>query len=488
MNQEGLHNLIIYQKRYFEILTDFFNSVTGCSAQSFATLDTFSEELNLLAEKLRGDSKREAEFIRAFSLLESKLKILYSSESENAFQSAKSLDANKLNIGGGSRFLKTHLNATRRSLLFSDIVLIPDPLMPWLENKREEERFRHVIPIQMAFFLLHLSDLISEEFDIPPFFVFPSFEKTLEEHDEQTQRNSIQLVTDVFSYYVDEGIQAPEDIFDFAISNTDLLISKIEGANLFVSPGGNLGESVKVSLASYKSEMRHSRSESWCDEMFGKGDIAVLLNGIFERITPNYHLLENSDELRSHPFLCVEAQAHYYQLIANMKNDKISKSAAFDTSTTAILRSLTSSRLDFLANINNSQIIDLRKSDENVVFRRELRDLVNSLSASKMDDIGIVAGEVCAHIEATISKHKKQVEVFNEKYKAKHKYTAMLGMGTLGVTMLPVLAPFLGAILPLGLTSTAGKYVSDKLDEKAERKQYSHSMMGVMSLAQDTKR
>ncbi|MDA3798964.1 MAG: hypothetical protein PF692_07780 [Kiritimatiellae bacterium] len=49
--------------------------------------------------------------------------------------------------------------------------------------------------------------------------------------------------------------------------------------------------------------------------------------------------------------------------------------------------------------------------------------------------------------------------------------------------MLPVLAPFLGALLPLGLVSATGKYVSDKLDEKAEGKGFSHSMMGVISIA-----
>jgi hypothetical protein len=49
--------------------------------------------------------------------------------------------------------------------------------------------------------------------------------------------------------------------------------------------------------------------------------------------------------------------------------------------------------------------------------------------------------------------------------------------------MMPVLAPFLGALLPLGLASTAGKYISDKLDEKAEGKPHTHSMMGVISLA-----
>ena len=488
MNQEELHELVIYQKSYFEILTEFFMAVTGCLPQDFSTLDTFSESVRQLPERLRANPKGEAEFINAFSTLENKLRSLYSSESVNIFRSAKNLDANKLNLGGGSRFLKTHLNATRRSLLFSDTVLIPDPIMPWLEKKRDEEKFQHVIPLQMAFFILHLSDLLGEDFDIPPFFVFPSFEKTLEEHDAQTQENSIQLITDVFSWYVDEGIRAPEDILEFAKTNTEKFFERIERSRLFVSPGGDPGESLRSALENYKAEMRQWRSDQWCKELFSKGDIAIVTNAVFERIIPNYHLLENSDELRSHPFLCVEAQAHYYQLVASMKNNKTSGLTLSDPSTTAILRSLTSTRLDFLANISDAQIVALRKTNENVVFRRELRDLVNSLPQATIEDLGFVAAEVCSHVESAISRHKKQVESFNEKYKAKHKYTAMLGMGTLGVTMFPVLAPFLGAILPLGLASTVGKYVSDKLDEKAEKKQYSHSMMGVMSLAKDIKR
>lgn len=93
-------------------------------------------------------------------------------EGAKAFSAAKSLDACKLNLGGSSRFLQTQLNATRKSLLYSDTVLIPDPIMPWLEKNRDEERFSHIIPLQMAFFLLHLSDLKGNEFDMPPFLYF----------------------------------------------------------------------------------------------------------------------------------------------------------------------------------------------------------------------------------------------------------------------------------------------------------------------------
>ena len=134
MSQEELHNLIIYQNRYFEILKEFFVNVTGCLPKDFATVDDFSESIQKMAKELQENTQRAEKSINAFSDLEDKLKELYSTEGGLAFKSAKNLDACKLNLGGSSRFLKTQLNATRRSLLYSDTVLIPDPVMPWLEK------------------------------------------------------------------------------------------------------------------------------------------------------------------------------------------------------------------------------------------------------------------------------------------------------------------------------------------------------------------
>lgn len=486
MNKEDHRALLTYQNKYFDILTDFFVAVTGKLPHDFANLDGFSEAVRRLPNEIRENSKRESESINAFQKLESELRSFYKQESANAYLGAKSIDACKLNLGGSSSFLKTHLNATRKSLFFADIVLIPDPIMPWIERERSEERFRYVKPLEMTFFVLHLADLIGDDFDIPPFFIFPSWEKTLEDNDEQTQKNCKQLITDVFTHYVDSGIQSSEDIIDCANKSPERFLNAIEESKLFVSPNGVVGESLIDAIKNYKLEMQQWRSEEWCNQLFATGNIGIVINGIFERIAPNYHLLENSNELRSHPFLCVKAQAHYYELIAKMKNDQSLKAASFDTSTQSILNAMTSHRLDFLANIEDSQLVQIRKSNENIEFRRELRDLVNSLPSAKLDDLAYVASEVCSHIEMAISKHEKQIANIREKFNAKHKYTALIGVATLGVTMLPVLSPFLSMALPLGLASTLGKYASDKLEQNTDEKRISHSMMGIMSLAKRT--
>lgn len=485
MNQLELKDLITYQDRYFEILTEFFINVTGCLPHDFATLNNFPESVHKLANKFKERPREAEKSLIAFSILEKNLKELYAEEGGKAFNAAKKMDACKLNLGGGSRFLKTQLNATRKSLLYSDTVLIPDPIMPWMEKKRDEEQFKLINLLQMAFFILYLSDIRGSDFDILPFFVFPSFEKTLEEYDKQTQENGIQLITDVFSYYVDSGITHPQDIIEFYAKNPDLYLKKIEESSLFVSPGSDPGESIKAALDNYKKEMKYWRTEDWCKKNFLNSDADIVTKAIIERIMPNYHLLENAEEFRSHPLLCISAQAHYYQLIANMKNSTIGAQASFDPSVFSVLQSLNSKRLDYLANINDSQLVMLRKTNENVEFRRDLRDLVNSLSDTKLDDLGYVAAEVCSHIESSVSKHEKQVSSLNSKYEAKNKYTALVAGSTLAVTMFPVLAPFLGALLPIGGAFTAGKYISDKLDKKAEVESLSHSMFGVISLAKN---
>ena len=336
-----------------------------------------------------------------------------------------------------------------------------------------------------VFFILHLSDLTTPDFDIPPFFVFPSFEKSLEEHDPQTQENTIQLFTDVFSHYVDSGITSPENIMDFAQRHPDRYFKRIEEAQLSVSPGSIPGNPINIEIENYKAEMMKYRTDEWCEKNFSHGDLAIVTTAIFERISPNFHLLENADELRSHPFLCIGTQAHYYQLIANMKNVSVANKTTFDPSTAAILKSLTSQRLDYLANINDSQIIELRKTNENIEFRRELRDLVNSLSNTKMEDLGYVAAEVSSHIERVISKHEKQVASLNDKYAAKNKSTALMVGGAVAASMIPILAPFSAATIPVSIAAGATKYFSDRFDKNAEAKGLSHSMMGVISLAKN---
>lgn len=484
MNESDIHTIVIYQKEYFDILMEFFIDATGKIPSEFCETSKFSEAVREMGERYKGNESKLQKSYQSYITLEEKLKKLYGKESIECFKSAKNINCCKVNLGGSSRFYKTQLNATRKSILFSDIILIPDPVMPWLETQREHEKFKLVQTLQAAYFILHLKDMLSDEFDLPPFLVFPSWEKSLEKHDKVTISSTQQLIADIFSYYIEPTIKTIEDVVTFAKLDEKKFLRKIEASNLFVSPGGEIGEPIKQAIRKYKAEAHTWRTEKFNKFLDSSPDSVVVINGIMERVQPHYHILENSYELGSNPLLCVDAQAHYFKLIGNMTNQRVSNIEKSDTKTLSILSALMNRRLDFLSNINDEQLKFLRKTKENVEFRRKLREFLNNLPETRIDDIGYVASEVCSHIESLIAEHEKQIDALNRKYGAKHNYTALIAGGGLAVTMIPALAPFLGAALPIALT-VGGKYIANKLEENHERKIISGSMMGIFALAKN---
>lgn len=156
------------QQEFFQILAEFFERATGKKAANFATPDTFNETIRKDAENLgrRGE--------KAFSWGLDALVDFYSRQKMSAFQSARETGGMKLVLGGSSRFTNTHLQATRKMLLYADTILIPDPVLPWIEIGREEEKFRHVNLLQNMFLLLHLQPLVDADLTYPAIIVFPS--------------------------------------------------------------------------------------------------------------------------------------------------------------------------------------------------------------------------------------------------------------------------------------------------------------------------
>ena len=142
--------IVDYQRSLFAILDEFFVRATDMSAVDFSTTEAFSETVRREAQKigLRGPD--------AFSWIERELRELYSKQGKNVYGIARGLSGFRLVQGGSSRFLSSQLRSARGALLYADTVLIPDPIAPWLERDRKEERFRHVLLLQAAHTLLQL--------------------------------------------------------------------------------------------------------------------------------------------------------------------------------------------------------------------------------------------------------------------------------------------------------------------------------------------
>lgn len=177
MNTELLHQLIIYQKSYFELIHNFFVKFVGKNPDDFKDFESLGLYIKEIYENNKNNISYLSHLIQIREDFLEKLVNLYKTESAQAFKAAQNLDVFKINLGGSSRFLKTQLNAVRKSLLLTDLVLIPDPILPWIENERAEEKLKNLRIIEAVYFVLHLKDLLAEDFEIPPFFIFPSWEK-----------------------------------------------------------------------------------------------------------------------------------------------------------------------------------------------------------------------------------------------------------------------------------------------------------------------
>lgn len=168
-----------YSRGLFSRLEEFFIRATGCTATEFCAVSEFDDTVRSRASSIapRGQN--------AFEWLDTEVRQHQAREGMEAFRAAKEIGGLKLVLGGGSRFGETQLHSVMGITLYGDTILIPDPIMPWLERERVEERFQHVLVLKAAHAILQLKPLVDAALPYPPLVVFPSFEKSLEEDDEQ---------------------------------------------------------------------------------------------------------------------------------------------------------------------------------------------------------------------------------------------------------------------------------------------------------------
>lgn len=476
--QDPIKLIVEYERTFFSILDEFFIRATGSSATAFSNIDNFADTIHSRAQQIapRGWD--------AFVWLEEQLRPLYGKNAGEAFRLAKKLGGMKLVLGGGSRFLGSQLSSVSTSILYSDTVFVPDPIMPWLERERAEEKFRHVSLLQNAHALLHIKPLVDANLQYPAVLVFPSMEKTLEDKDQYTKDGISHLIGCVFSAFLDEKLDTLEAIFDYANHNPEKFLSSVDKNHLFVAPGGPVDEPLVDALQRYQMEMETWRSKEWLDLIARVPVHQRVFNGICERLTPQFHLLENAEELGSHPLMCLDQHAHYYKIVAAANNARLEKAGLINPRTNSLIEALGSQRLDWLGEISVETLIRLREDNENVGFRKRLQDAVGRLHESVLSDVDKVAAEVCHEISTAIAEHEKQQRDINEKYKRIHGQTAVMGIAAAGVSLFPALAPYLASAAPFALMS---KYGYDKISECAEKRTLTKSLVGVLATAKSRK-
>jgi hypothetical protein len=462
------------QEHFFAILEEFFEKTTGCSVTKFASLDSFGEAVRRNGQEIarRGEGP--------YQKLMVSLREYYSKQTASAYSSAKALGGTKLVIGGGSRFTRTHFDSVRKMLLYTDTILIPDPVLPWVEREREEERFRHVLLLENVFMLLHLKPIVDAHLQYPAVFVFPSWEKSLEDKDEVTKNALNRLCVDFFSFYLGKQFESVDEVLQYVRTAGNDFLRLVGEKRLFIAPEGSGNETISESVNMYRASIRTWRSEEHVRAMNAWPDGDLVWNGIYERLVPQFHVLENADTLIAQPMFCIPSHWHYYSLCANMYQGRLLGQSLLRESTVSTLRSLNRSEFQWLGNVPMSSLVELRKNNANEEFRKRLGSFTDQLHDAKVGEIDRVAAEVGRGITSLINEHQKDIKQIQAEYRKQHTRTAVGGWLSLAAMFIPSLAPFIGATAPIALGS---KYIYDKADEARKRRESSRSLMGILAQA-----
>jgi hypothetical protein len=178
-----MNELIAYQRNLFAVYDEFFRRATGKSAKEFAPLDKFAETVPTLRSRSKAMEN-------AFKWVEPELNKIYKHETIKAFGGAADLGGIKVVQGGGAHFRRTQLSAVKRMVLYTDTVLIPDPVFALTETERPEEKFHSIRILGEIFFLLRLKPLVDADLGVPPVVVFPSFDRLLSTQEPITKKRN----------------------------------------------------------------------------------------------------------------------------------------------------------------------------------------------------------------------------------------------------------------------------------------------------------
>lgn len=264
----------------------------------------------------------------------------------------------------------------------------------------------------------------------------------------------------------------------------------MDSKRLFYVPGGDGTEPISEAIRLYKGYVNRYRSKPYKALFSGLSDGEIVVNGIEERIEPQFHLRDNAEWLNANPLMWHDAQWHYFKLCAEMSEKRLKEQAIISAETVATIKALNTPGLQWLGNIPIQGLVELRKRNENEVFRRKMREYIGTLHESALTDIDRVAAEVSRGIASLIVEHQNELRRIEDKYRPQYTTTAGASWVTLAAQFLPWLFPSIPDIpaaigkvaAPLAL---AGAYAKAKIQESMEKKRALQTLTGVLAAARE---
>jgi hypothetical protein len=235
---------------------------------------------------------------------------------------------------------------------------------------------------------------------------------------------------------------------------------------------------VKAAIARYREELKQWRTGIHLDNLSRLPEAELVYNAILERLEPQYHVIENANELRAQPLFAVTAQAHYFNLCASAANNILVDTEIIKPSTRATINALSQQRFEWLGNAPIAALVEMRLKNENEGFRNKLSQSTGLLNTASLEDLDRVASEVGRGIGSLLNDHKQQARQIEESYRNKFGGIAGAAWLTAAVSAIPYLAPLFATLSPLLLTK---QYTEAKLSQRHEKKELANSLLGILA-------
>ncbi|QNI33876.1 hypothetical protein H7849_08195 [Alloacidobacterium dinghuense] len=418
----------------------------------------------------------------AFRWAEPELNRIYKHGTINTYKDAADLGGIKVVQGGGAHFRTSHLNAAKQMILYTDTVLIPDPVFALVETKRPEERFHSIRILEEIFFLLRLKPLVDADLGVPPVVVFPSFDRLLLAHEPITKEKLTAFLGGTLGNLLGFPLTSAEDAAAFATDNPEQFLQAVEAKRLLVAPGGPIGEPLDEALRRYLREVGAWRSREFMAFVEGLSKSQQVCNALLERLEPQFHLIDNALGMRAQPLLSVDQQAYYFKLSASASSDFLERESKISAATRSSIDALSTQQFEWLSNATIEALVEMRLNNENELFRKRLDESMSALNDADFRDLDRVAAEVAKSIGGLLNDYRRDARKLDEKYRRKYRALAGVGLLSAGACLIPALAPLIASVPGLTL---AGKYAYEKMKEKSEKRELAGSLIGILAEAQN---
>lgn len=477
------------QRGLFSLYEKLFLALVGTSSEK---VESPTEIKARMLDRLR---TAHDEFAKNVNATAEEVREFYNQHSKSMFTAAAAFGGVKVVIGGQRQFLGSTLSAARISCLYCDTQLIPDPVYPFFAG----ELHLSALHLQLAivlFYILPLRPLVDAHLSPPPIWVFPSFEEHLERADAMTQSGLAELALKVITPICNAKIESLEELVEFAKHHEQDFLDAISREGLFVPPGGDPAKRWSASEAAiqYLKELQGVRDSKILEQMRAAPQGVVVLMGLLERLRPQYHLLENADELDAQPLLTQEAQWYYFERCAQAQAGHLVREHIMPREALDQIRSMQDDSLGWLSRIPIDGLVELRERMEHTELREKLKRYTNQLGEAKVADLGATLKEVRHGLESLIQQQRNAIRDLQSKYAATMRTelvgAATGGIGSAFITFLPFLAqfphltPVASGITALGTGGIAAIKETQKL--LLERQRLTRkTMLGMLATARD---